>query len=230
MRAHLKITLFNLTLCCALLAEAMDQFPSLNFRGASITRGFRAGASLESRYERQLMTESESIRAQINSMKTLVALDYFFVTNFSALRSGSEQLFSETFEAVLHQWLTQHDAVIVGLLPVEAELSAANREFLHSTRGRAFAGPFALISSCCNSRAMEVNRRLRALAATEGKLHLFDWTLMVDHYRVNVNEWPSASSLFADRLHINQAGQKVLYNLCFKSVLERVWRVSLRLM
>lgn len=222
------LTLLLLTVFFTFSAQATDLFPSLDFRGASITKGFAAGASLESRYERQLFSEPQATRAKISSVRTLVALDYFFVTHFTKLRSGSEQDFIQSFESVLSSWLSENDAVVVGLLPVEAELSPEMREFLRSHRGRAFASPFFLLRSCCSDRAAVVNQRLRALAATNNKIWLFDWASIIESYMLSPQLDPSPQELFADSLHINRTGQKVLYNLKLKSVFEEVWGVPLR--
>lgn len=209
----------------ALPAEMLS---GLDFTGASITRGFRAGLSLEARYKRQLLTEPLPTQMRINSMRTIIALDYFFVTNFTGLQIGTDQDFIHSLEAVLSSWLAENDVVIIGLLPVESELSNEMRAFIHSERGRPFVSPFALIGSCCAPRAAIVNRRLRDLASSNRRIYLFDWSNVIESYRLSPQLLPAPSELFADRLHINRIGQRVLYNLQLKSLLEQVWGVSLR--
>jgi hypothetical protein len=196
------------------------------FTGASITQGFRASQSLQSRFNTLLAQQSIEVQQKVKSKKSVVALDYFFPTNFGLLRSGSEEDFRNRVELVLTSWLQSNDIVMVGLIPEWSELSAADQAYLQSANGRAFSNWFAIINRCCSARAKYVNARIKQLASVNSKLVILDWTRLISAFRLGrIPHEPT--SLFGDIIHLNNSGQAVLFHYFLGPVFQTVWQVRL---
>lgn len=197
----------------------------IDYRGASITRGVGAAVSLGSRINNHLLRQRDVQR--IAQVKTLVALDYFYVTNFQRLRSGSDDEFRSAVRSLLASWTANYDVAVVGLLPVTAELSPALRSFIAGERGSPFRGAFYVLNLCCGGRAQMLNEMLRAEAVRNPKLVLFDWTRAIAAYQQNPDMTPAPSEIYSDMLHLNNKGQVMLFNLALRSVLSQIWNVQL---
>ena len=217
------------TLFFGFSAFAADIIPEFHFVGASITRGVGAPQSLETRIETQLAEEAEI--AKLRETTVLFALDYFFVTNFNAIRSDSavsDGQFEITVRSIVSNWLQNNDKVVVGLLPVADDLTQAQKNFLISDRGQAYSTVFGVINQCCLAKAKKLNQILRSMAANSSDLYLFDSARIIDWYVSDPN-LPGTSNMYGmfDRIHINSYGQSVFYNQALKPVLERMWSVQL---
>lgn len=197
----------------------------IDYRGASITRGVGASVSLGARINNHLLQQRHVQR--IAQVKTLIALDYFYVTNFQRLRNGSDAEFRSAVRSLLASWSSGYDVAVVGLLPVSGELNAPLRNFINSDRGAPFRGAFQVLSLCCGTRAQVLNEMLRAEAARNPKLVLFDWTRAIAAYQQNPDLSPAPSEIYSDMLHLNNRGQIMLFNLALRSVLSRIWSVPL---
>lgn len=196
------------------------------FTGASITQGFRASQSLQGRFNTLLAQQPADVQQKVKSKNSVVALDYFFPTNFGLLRSGTEQEFRSRVDTVIASWLQANDIVMVGLIPEWSELSAHDQDYLQSATGRPFSNWFAIINRCCSVRAQYVNARIKQLARSHPKLVILDWTRLITQFRAG--KVPHApAGLFGDIIHLNNAGQSVLFHYFLGPAFQNVWQVRL---
>lgn len=200
----------------------------IDYRGASITRGVGASAPLGNRINAHLSRQSQVER--IAAVKTLLALDYFYPTNFELLRRGTDEQFRTRVRTLLNEWSSQYEVVVIGLLPVSVELNPDLRNFIASERGAPFRGAFQVLGYCCSTRARALNDMLRSEAARNPRVVLFDWTTAIAAYQQRPDLSPTPTQIYSDMLHINDRGQVMLFNLALRSVLGRIWDVSLTAM
>ena len=196
------------------------------FSGASITYGFRASQSLQGRFNTLLSQQAADVQQKVNSKNSIVALDYFFPTNFSSLRTGSEDYFRGRVDVIIATWLKNNDIVMIGLIPEWSELSAADQAYVRSAEGSPFASWFGIINSCCSARAKYVNARIKQLALSQPKIVILNWTNLITQFRTGKVRY-QAESLFGDPIHLNNSGQTVLFKYFLGPSFQNVWSVRL---
>jgi hypothetical protein len=226
-----KIAL-SLTLAFSPLSIFAQQ-DNLVFMGASNTNGTGSSLPLDIRVKSHLKSVlpkmSINDREKLEGKKVLIAVDYFFHTNFRAL-DNPNALHAELVEALVRQWSEQYDLVIVGLLPLPENLSANAKDAL--IRLNPNQAPKGLYTNLTQdgflNQARTVNKTLQRLAK-DGALPKGNFVLAPNERFFNAilgfpeqhSDRINSEKLFSDTFHVNDKGQATYINRVILPVLSQ---------
>ncbi len=196
-----------------LVVPFKEGIAEIKFIGASNTKGFGTG-SLKSRLDKHLEKNvSFETRALIESEETkvLVALDYFYPTNYSGL--GDLEIDHEKRVAELvSAWRQNHDFIVIGTLPHWEDLSEEQKYFLENTPESSTLKnlmQFGMRSLLSGVRI--VNESLRNQSELFENIMIMSPGLAVDEFISNP-ALGAPNKYFRDRLHFNRRGQYLVFN------------------
>lgn len=206
--------------------------------GASITDGTGATRPLLQRLHQHFAAADVDVTRLMGERSVLIAYDYFFPSNFPLL-DGSPETAARAATAILEDWISRHDYIIVGNLLDLKALRPTAREMLDAQeappRYQNLRNVYAWLYKHSNPRTHAAQAVTRALAEFAAALpdRVFivpteDFVNTIDFKRGGYvgarGECPAVppNHMFADQIHFNDRGQALLYNIGLKPALERI--------